>query len=208
MPLTYALLAHMQSEMLGRYDLRALEVRLSGENLSQLQRDVVDSPIALRYMAMPRNVVEFFVPDLRRTLSTWQDFDAYHGGSFSPNLTTRSFPIEVERDFTHDGESFTCRLSFEPVPAVPRVRLPDVPSLERSLRAFGEAMNQIIPPVNLATLMTQRLAASIDDDIVEATVAAFEALHPKKLDPPPPANRIDFLLEVIDDGVDEPHAED
>ncbi len=77
-------------------------------------------------------------------------------------------------------------------------------------------MEQLIPPVNLATLMTQRLAASVNEDIVEATVAAFEALSPKltvataspKKVSFKPANRIDFLLEVIDDGVDEPHAED
>lgn len=167
MPLSYEALAHMQAEMLDRYNLQAVEVRLSGENIAQLQQtNYYGSPIALRYMPLPVNTIEFFVPRLHRhiSLNDWDNFSGWPGTltySVRSGASQSTYTPPTERTFMFDGETFVCRLSVEPVPAEP---LPAEP----------------IPGVY---------------------TFEFTPLAPQP-------NRIDFLLEVLDDGVDEPHAED
>lgn len=222
MPLTVHYLLEMQSEMLERNNVRATEIRLRPEDFDRLRVEQDFYGLTIRLADLPPNTVEFFAPEFRRhiDLSEWSILGGSGSLSYRAGfgrIPEATFTPPTERSFTFNGETFHCRIAVEPTPAVRRIQLPDVPSMEPQLRALGDAMNTLIPPVNLATLMTQRLAASLDDDLVEATVRTFEALSPKRLEPmptfgaapkPEPATRIDFLLEEINGGVDEPHAED
>lgn len=173
MPLTYHSLAAMQAAMVDIHNLQAEEVRLSGENIAQLQQDSFGSPIAIRYMSLPVNTVEFFVPRLHRDISLedWDSFSSLPGrvtfSVRSGNVSRSVYTPPTERTFVFDGETFICRLSPEPVPAEPA------------------------EPVCLPSGVHERTYT------FDFTPSAQ-----------PPPNRIDFLLEVLDDGVDEPHAED
>ncbi len=109
--LTWPRLAEMQATMLERYNLRASEVRLSGENLAQLQHDNFrGSPLPVRYTTLPTNTIEFFVPEARNLLGG-HDRVFYEG-----MVTARWAPQEIEGQmfFTFDGVTFTCRITAEP----------------------------------------------------------------------------------------------
>lgn len=209
MPLSYEALARMQAEMLDRYNLQAVEVRLSGENIAQLQQtNYYGSPIALRYMLLPVNTIEFFVPRLHRNISLndWDNFRGWPGmltySVRSGEVSQSTYTPPTERIFVFDDETFVCRLSMEPVLVEPQqvLRSIQMPSIEPQLRATH---------ANLAAETMQRLSTAVQDRIAKDILTGYDPRYSMGGPPKPkPQNRIDFLLEVLDDGVDEPHAED
>lgn len=219
MPLTVPYFFEMWSEMLDRYDVRATEVRLRPDDVARLRmehhhQDLYDLPI--RLADLPPNTVEFFAPEFRRhiALDDWDrfghlpgtlSFDAWNG------VRETTYTPPTERSFTFNGETFHCRVTVEPTPAEPRIRLPSVPSIEPQLRAISTALEtQVMSHVNLAAEAIRRLSIAVQDRIANDIVTGYDPRYSMGGPPPKPKpqNRIDFLLEALDDGVEEPHAED
>lgn len=219
MPLLIRHLLEMRSEMIERYDLEMAEVRLNPADYASIRTDADNYGFTgvIRIWSIPSGVVEFFVPHLHRrfNIGDWNNFGMLPGvrsyTAISGQVSEATFTPPTERIFTFEGGTFTCRLTAEPIPAVPRVSLPGVPSMDAQLRAISRALEPATAAMtNLhdAMMRTMREATERQIDDLLSIAPAKSVPLPFEVKVKATATRIDFLLEEIDGGVDEPHAED